>query len=394
MPLKAEVIGRIAEVDAHDWDALDRSDHPFLKHAFLDALEATGCVGADSGWFPAHLVIRDAGSGRLVAAVPQYLKTHSWGEFVFDWSWAQSYQRSGLEYYPKQLSAIPFTPVTGPRFLLAHAGDAQTELRDQLANLLLESARHASASGAHVNFTLDEDQAALERAGFMRRHDCRFLWHNRGYRTFDDFLATFRADKRKKARRERRKVEESGIAFRSLAGEDIDAGLWHTIFSFSERTFLRHGNGHYLNVEFLMRVAAALPGTVVVKIAERAGTPVAAAIFFAGGGWLYGRYWGSATQEDSLHFEACYYQGIEHCIARGLQYFDPGTQGEHKLARGFEPTRTTSAHWLEHAGFRNAVARYLEREREAVDDYIEAARRHLPYQRAATSTTGDGPAAP
>ena len=394
MPLKAEVIGRIAEVDAHDWDALDRSDHPFLKHAFLDALEATGCVGADSGWIPAHLVIRDAGSGRLVAAVPQYLKTHSWGEFVFDWSWAQSYQRSGLEYYPKQLSAIPFTPVTGPRFLLAHAGDAQTELRDQLASLLLESARHASASGAHVNFTLDEDQAALERAGFMRRHDCRFLWHNRGYRTFDDFLATFRADKRKKARRERRKVEESGIAFRSLAGEDIDAGLWHTIFSFSERTFLRHGNGHYLNVEFLMRVAAALPGTVVVKIAERAGTPVAAAIFFAGGGWLYGRYWGSATQEDSLHFEACYYQGIEHCIARGLQYFDPGTQGEHKLARGFEPTRTTSAHWLEHAGFRNAVARYLEREREAVDDYIEAARRHLPYQRAATSTTGDGPAAP
>ena len=394
MPLKAEVIGRIAEVDAHDWDALDRSDHPFLKHAFLDALEATGCVGADSGWIPAHLVIRDAGGGRLIAAVPQYLKTHSWGEFVFDWSWAQSYQRSGLEYYPKQLSAIPFTPVTGPRFLLAHAGDAQTELRDQLASLLLESARHASASGAHVNFTLDEDQAALERAGFMRRHDCRFLWHNRGYRTFDDFLATFRADKRKKARRERRKVEESGIAFRSLAGEDIDAGLWHTIFSFSERTFLRHGNGHYLNVEFLMRVAAALPGTVVVKIAERAGTPVAAAIFFAGGGWLYGRYWGSATQEDSLHFEACYYQGIEHCIARGLQYFDPGTQGEHKLARGFEPTRTTSAHWLEHAGFRNAVARYLEREREAVDDYIEAARRHLPYQRAATSTTGDGPAAP
>ena len=165
------------------------------------------------------------------------------------------------------------------------------------------------------------------------------------------------------------------------AGEDIDAGLWHTIFGFSERTFLRHGNGHYLNVEFLLRVSAALPGSVVVKVAERAGTPVAAAIFFAGGGWLYGRYWGSAVQEDSLHFEACYYQGIEHCIEHGLQYFDPGTQGEHKLARGFEPTRTTSAHWLEHAGFRNAVARYLERERAAVDDYIAAARQHLPFQR-------------
>jgi hypothetical protein len=403
VPLKAEVVGRIAEIDAREWDALDRSSHPFLKHAFLDALEITGCVGVDSGWIPAHLVIRDSRSGKLVAAVPQYLKTHSWGEFVFDWSWAQSYQRSGLEYYPKQLSAIPFTPVTGPRLLLAAepaadssttADSTQAELRDQLAELLLESARHSSASGAHVNFTLDDDQDALERAGFLRRHDCRFLWHNRGYRSFDDFLATFRADKRKKAKRERRKVEESGIVFRSLAGEDIDVGLWHTIFGFSERTFLRHGNGHYLSVEFLLRVSAALPGTVVVKVAERAGTPVAAAIFFEGGGWLYGRYWGSAGQEDSLHFEACYYQGIEHCIARGLQFFDPGTQGEHKLARGFEPTRTTSAHWLEHDGFRNAVARYLEREREAVDDYIAAARQHLPFQRAATATTGDGPAAP
>jgi uncharacterized protein len=412
VPLTAAVIGRIAEVAAHDWDALDRSGHPFLKHAFLDALEVTGCVGADSGWIPAHLVLRDSRSGKLVAAVPQYLKTHSWGEFVFDWSWAQSYQRSGLEYYPKQLSAIPFTPVTGPRFLLAtrlqDAGTpvddaSQHDLRDQLAALLLQSARHAAASGAHVNFTLAEDQAALERAGFMRRHDCRFLWHNRGYRTFDDFLATFRADKRKKVKRERRKVEESGIAFRSLAGEDIDADLWRTIFGFSERTFLRHGNGHYLNVEFLQRVAAALPGSVVVKVAERAGLPIAAAIFFAGGGWLYGRYWGSAVQEDSLHFEACYYQGIEHCIEHGLQVFDPGTQGEHKLARGFEPTRTTSAHWLEHAGFRNAVARYLERERAAVDGYIEAARQHLPFQRATLATpdlttgataTGDDPATP
>jgi uncharacterized protein len=394
VPLKAEIIGSIADVDARAWDALDPTDHPFLKHAFLDALEATKCVGVDSGWIPAHLVVRDATSDQLVAAVPQYLKTHSWGEFVFDWSWAQSYQRVGLDYYPKQLSAIPFTPVTGPRFLLdansANDGASADELRDMLAGVLLESARQAGASGAHVNFTLEDDQSALERAGYLRRHDCRFLWHNRGYRTFDDFLATFRADKRKKARRERRKVAESGVTFRTLAGEDIDAAQWQTIFGFSERTFLRHGNGHYLNVEFLLRVSAALPGTVVVKLAERAGNPIAAAIFFEGGGWLYGRYWGSATQEDSLHFEACYYQGIEHCIARGLEYFDPGTQGEHKLARGFEPTRTTSAHWLEHAGFRDAVARYLDRERAAIDAYIESAREHLPFQR---SAIGGEPAA-
>jgi predicted N-acyltransferase len=383
--LTAEVIGRIDDVDACAWDTLDAAGHPFVKHAFLEALEATCCVGIDAGWIPAHLIVRDQRSGRLVAGVPQYIKTHSWGEFIFDWSWAQSYQRAGLEYYPKQLSAIPFTPVTGPRLLLHpdEAGEAAraSDVRDAVADVLIAGARSAGASGTHVNFTLPQDQDALERAGFLRRHDCRFLWRNRGYRSFDDFLATFRADKRKKAKRERRKVAESGIEFRTLAGEAIDLASWQTIFAFSERTFLRHGNGHYLTVEFLRRVATVLPGSVLVKLAERAGKPVAAAIFFEGGGGLFGRYWGSAVEEDSLHFEACYYQGIEHCIAHGLQFFDPGTQGEHKLARGFEPTRTTSAHWLEHPGFRDAVGRYLERERTAIDDYIEAARSHLPFQR-------------
>ena len=384
VPLTAEIVGRIAEVSAHEWDALDDSGHPFTRHAFLESLEATGCVGGDTGWIPAHLVVRDPRrGGALVAAVPQYLKAHSWGEFVFDWSWAQSYLRAGLDYYPKQLSAVPFTPVTGPRLMLDAVvnADAATSLRDELAGLLLETARRAGASGAHVNFTREDDQAALERAGFLRRHDCRFLWRNRGYRSFDDFLATFRADKRKKAKRERRRVAESGIVFRTLAGESIDAALWQEIFGFSERTFLRHGNDHYLNVAFLRRVSQALPGTVFVKLAERAGRPVAASIFFEGGGWLYGRYWGCARPEDSLHFEACYYQGIDHCIARGLQFFDPGTQGEHKIARGFEPTRTSSAHWLQHGGFRNAVARHLERERAAVDAYIVSAAGHLPFQR-------------
>ncbi len=391
MPLKAEIIGRIAEVDARDWDALDRSGHPFLKHAFLDALEATGCVGGDSGWIPAHLVVRDARSGKLVAAVPQYLKTHSWGEFVFDWSWAQSYQRSGLEYYPKQLSAIPFTPVTGPRFLLVRRRRRRRrrrELREQLA----APAARVGAARQPLRARTSTSRSTTTRRRSSARGSCAgttaaFSGTTAATARFDDFLATFRADKRKKAKRERRKVEESGIAFRSLAGEDIDAGLWRTIFGFSERTFLRHGNGHYLNVEFLLRVVGG-----AARLGRRASSRNARArrlrppSFSQGGGWLYGRYWGSAVQEDSLHFEACYYQGIEHCIEHGLQFFDPGTQGEHKLARGFEPTRTTSAHWLEHAGFRNAVARYLEREREAVDDYIEAARQHLPFQRTAAAT--------
>ena len=379
MRLHTQVARRLAEVPAEDWDALDPSGNPFLAHAFLDALEACGCVGEASGWEPRHLLLRDE-QGRLAAAVPRYLKSHSWGEFIFDWSWAQSYARVGLDYYPKHLAAVPFTPVTGPR-LLVRPGPEAAALRAALAEALRRDAELAGLSGAHVNFTTAEDQSALEAAGFLRRHDCRFLWRNRGYRDFDDFLDGFRADKRKKIRRERRRVTESGIAFRSLAGEAIEPPTWETIFAFSERTFLRHGNAHYLTAGFLADAARRRPGSVVVKLAERGGEPVAAAIFFQGGGTLYGRYWGAAAQEDSLHFEACYYQGIEHCIACNLDAFDPGTQGEHKLARGFEPTLTQSAHWLAHGGFATAIARYLERERAAVDEYLAAAAEHLPFQR-------------
>ena len=379
MALQAELVEDIGTLPAADWDALDAAGNPFLRHGFLAALERTGCVGADSGWLPCHLAVR-GDDGRLVAAVPQYLKSHSWGEFIFDMSWAQAYARSGLDYYPKLLSAIPFTPVTGPR-LLMRTDAASDDLRAALAELLIESAQVRQVSGAHVNFTRGEDQVALEGAGFLRRHDCRFLWRNDGYRDFEDFLARFRADKRKKAKRERRRVAESGIEFRTLRGESMDEATWRTVFGFSERTFLRHGNGHYLSAEFLQKVAHGAPGTVMVKLAERAGRAVAAAVFFEGGGWLYGRYWGCERPEDSLHFEACYYQGIEYCIERGLQSFDPGTQGEHKIARGFEPTRTCSAHWLAHEGYRDAIRRYLGREREAVDEYISAAAQHLPFHR-------------
>ena len=378
MGLQADIAGRMAEVPAAEWDALESAGNPFLSHAFLEALESSGCVGGDTGWQPRHLLLRDE-RGHLVGAVPQYLKAHSWGEFIFDWSWAQSYARSGLAYYPKQLSAIPFTPVTGPRLLAGSSSPAGT--RRALAGLLQETARRAGLSGAHVNFTTPEDQATLEDAGFLRRHDCRFVWRNRGYRDFEDFLDRFRADKRKKARRERRRVVDSGIVFRTLRGEEIDAPLWRTIFGFSEHTFLRHGNAHYLSAEFLERVARRMPGAIMVKLAERSGVAVAAAIFFQGGGWLYGRYWGAAQPEDSLHFEACYYQGIEYCIEHGLESFDPGTQGEHKLARGFEPSVTHSAHWLTHAGFASAIGRYLESERAAIDDYIATAAQHLPFQR-------------
>ena len=379
MRLRAETAGRLDSVPAGDWDALDGHGNPFLSHAFLEALEGCGCVGGDSGWQPRHLLLRDD-AGALLGAVPRYAKEHSWGEFVFDWSWAQAYARAGLAYYPKQVAAVPFTPVSGPR-LLTRPGPQAAAVRAALAEALRGEAARDGCSGVHVNFTTEADQRALEAAGFLRRHDCRFLWRNRGYRDFDDFLDGFRSDKRKKIRRERRRVAESGITFAALPGERIAAPLWQAIFAFSERTFLRHGNAHYLTADFLATVARRSPGSVLVQVAERAGVPVAAAIFLQGRGALYGRYWGSAAHEDCLHFEACYYRGIEHCIGHGIETFDPGTQGEHKLARGFEPTLTSSAHWLADEGFRAAVAGYLERERRAVEEYVSAAAAHLPFQR-------------
>ncbi len=380
MSVQAETIERVADVPAAEWDALDPTGNPFLRHAFLDALESSGCVGVDSGWMPRHLVLRDA-RGRLAGAIPRYLKTHSWGEFVFDWNWAQASVRAGLEYYPKLVSAVPFTPVTGPRLLVA-TGDGAAD-RNALAATLLESARRDGAPVAQVNFTTPDDQAALEDAGFVGRHDCRFLWRNRGYRDFEDFLDGFRSEKRKKLRRERRRVAEAGVTFETLQGGGIPPELWRTVFGFSEQTFLRHGNGHYLSAEFLGLVASRMPEAIMVKLASVAGVPVAAAIFFQDERRLYGRYWGAGREVDCLHFEACYYQGIEWCIERGLEDFDPGTQGEHKLARGFEPTLTRSAHWFSHPGFATAIGRYLERERAGVSEYLAAAREHLPFQRAA-----------
>jgi uncharacterized protein len=381
MRVAAEMVERIGLLPAAEWDGLDATGNPFLRHSFLAALEATGCVGGGTGWTPRQLVIRDT-AGRLAGAIPLYEKQHSWGEFVFDWHWAQAYARTGLDYYPKLLAAIPFTPVTGPR-LLARATDEKA-VRARLARALIEAARERHCSGVHVNFTTDEDQSALEQAGFLRREDCRFVWHNRAYRDFDEFLGRFRSDKRKKLRRERRRVVEAGITIETLAGEDIARPLWARIFAFSERTFLQHGSVHYLNAAFLGRVARDMPGSVIVKLAFESARPIAAAVFFRGHDCLYGRYWGAARHVDCLHFELCYYQGIEYCIEHGVAHFDPGTQGEHKLARGFEPTPTHSAHWLADTRLADAIGRYLERERAAMTEYREAAAAHLPYQRGST----------
>jgi uncharacterized protein len=369
------IVDSIASVPAQQWNALETSGNPFVRHEFLLTLERTGCVGGGTGWTPCHLLLQTA-SGEIEAALPLYSKRDSWGEFVFDWSWARAYQQAGLSYYPKLISMPPFTPATGPR-LLAKTQDART----RLSAALIEYARAQRVSSAHLLFVTDTDRAALGSHDYLWRKDCQFHWHNRDYPSFDAFLATFRSEKRKKALRERRRVQENGISFRTWPGEKMDARLWEIVFGFSAGTFAVHGHEHYLNVDFFRAVSAALPGAVVVKLAEFEGTPIATAIFFRGGDTLYGRYWGAAAEFHSLHFETCYYQGIEYCIEQGLRRFEPGTQGEHKVPRGFEPTQTWSAHWIADPRFRRAIDSYLDQERTAVDEYMRQVQEHVPFKR-------------
>ena len=375
--VQSRFISSIDRIPAAQWNALALGGNPFVRHEFLLALERAGCVGEAAGWLPHHLLLEDR--GELVAAMPLYRKSHSWGEFVFDWSWARAYDQAGLRYYPKLVSMPPFTPATGPRLLLA-AG-ASPEMRTQLSGELLKYAKSEQLSSAHLLFLSDEDRAALQDEGYLWRKDCQFHWHNRGYRTFEDFIATFRSDKRKKALRERRRVREGGVTFRTLTGAEMDAKLWSIVFGFSAATFESHGHEHYLNVEFFRAVSAVMPESVVIKLAEYQGHPIATAIFFRGDDVLYGRYWGAAANYHSLHFETCYYQGIEYCIEQGLKHFEPGTQGEHKVPRGFEPTATWSAHWIADARFRRAIDHYLNDERAAIDQYILQVEEHTPYHR-------------
>jgi uncharacterized protein len=371
------VVNSLEDVPGEQWNRLDLGGNPFLRHEFLLALEREHCVGRARGWLPNHLLLEEG--GRLTGAVPLYRKSHSWGEFVFDFSWARAYDEAGLAYYPKLVSMTPFTPAAGARLLVAQGASGIVQRRE-LASALLDYARSEDLSSAHLLFVSDQDRAAFEANEVLWRKDCQFHWHNRGYATFADFLATFRSEKRKKALRERRRIEEAGITFRTLHGGDISDDLWDVVFGFSQATFLARGNDHYLTASLFKRIGAALPDSVMVKLAERHGQPIATAIFFSGGETLYGRYWGSVADFHSLHFETCYYQGIEYCIERGLQRFEPGTQGEHKVPRGFEPATTWSAHWIADPRFRRAIAQYLDQERAAVDRYAEEVKEHVPFR--------------
>ncbi|MEJ2258713.1 MAG: GNAT family N-acetyltransferase [Woeseiaceae bacterium] len=374
--MKVAVHDSISAIPARDWNALAGTAYPFLDHAFLELAERTGSVSPDAGWTPRHLTLED--SGRLRAAMPLYEKSHSWGEFVFDWAWARAYEQAGLDYYPKLVSAVPFTPAPSTRLLRADPNDE--EAAERLLSAATTLARDTGCSSMHILFPGEDELPALERQGLLIRKDCQFHWYNRGYESFDDFLATFTSAKRKKARRDRRRVAEAGISFRRLRGAEMDTGHWAVVYALIARTFMLRGSLPYFNQAFFEGLSARLGDNLLVIQAEKDDQPIAAAVFFESDTALYGRYWGSDGHYDALHFETCYYQGIDYCIETRKQRFEPGTQGEHKVARGFVPTTTWSAHWLAHPEFAGAIERYVDEEGRHIDRYMDAVDAHTPYK--------------
>lgn len=367
MSLAARVITEFSAVGRAEWEELDHADNPFLSYAFLAGLEDTGSIGEHAGWHPHHLAVFDG--DELVAFAPTYAKDNSHGEFVFDWAWADAYARNGFEYYPKLLTGIPYTPVTGPRLLVRRGREDAAELKLRLAGLALESCSREGFSTWHCNFVTDEDFAVLDGEGLLRRRDWQFHWVNDGYRNFDGFLAALRSRKRKNIRRERRRIREAGIGFEWKAGGELDVDGLDFVYSRYLDTFRNYGNYPALKRSFFETVAAELGDRFQVVFANRNGQPIAMAVFLAGGGRLYGRYWGCSEEVPGLHFETAYYQGIEFCIREGLEVFESGAQGEHKIPRGFTPTRTRSCHYVRHPAFRQAIADHLVREKGWIDEY-------------------------
>ena len=378
MTIEPRIIEDFASIDARQWATLDHADNPFLSHAFLSALESSGSVHAGSGWIPHHLALYE--KERLVAFAPTYLKNHSHGEFVFDWSWADAYQRLGLSYYPKLLTAIPYTPVSGPRLLTRRDHPEPGLLRERLVQLALDCCARRQLSSWHCNFVIDGERAALESQQLLPRHDWQFHWRNESFTDFDDFLARLRSRKRKNIRRERRQVREAGIGFHCHQGRDVTTAELDFLYRCYIRTFRLYGNHPALTQSFFETIAPALDERFVLVVAARGDEPVAMSLFLAGGGRLYGRYWGCTEDVPGLHFETAYYQGIEYCIRNQIGVFESGAQGEHKLSRGFLPQRTRSYHFLSDVRLRGAIAAHLERERAWMREYREELAPHAPFR--------------
>ncbi|WP_263262913.1 GNAT family N-acetyltransferase [Pseudomonas sp. RIT-PI-S] len=372
--MTVQICTRLAEVPATAWDHLLSDAQPFLRHAFLSSLEDSGSVGPGTGWRAEHLLLWE--EGQLRAALPAYRKSHSYGEYVFDHGWADACRRAGLPYYPKLLCAVPFSPVSGPRLLAHDLDQGMALIRGLPAHLLAHG-----YSSAHVNFT----EAGLDRhlarePGWLERWGCQYHWHNRGYRDFQDFLDTLSSRKRKQMRKEREQVAAQGFEFQWLEGFELGEAHWDFVYACYANTYEVRGQAPYLERAFFSLLAERMPEAIRVVFAHQAGRPVAMAFCLVDGQTLYGRYWGCLAEFDRLHFETCFYQGMDQAIAMGLSRFDAGAQGEHKLIRGFEPVITRSWHYLLHPGLHAAVGEFLEREREGIARYASEARQALPYR--------------
>lgn len=365
--------GSLDEIPASAWDGLPGDDHPFLRHAFLSGLESTGCLRTGWGWSPCHVSLWQA--GELRAAMPAYLKGNSHGEFVFDHAWAAAYQRHGLDYYPKLLVGVPYTPVTGPRLLAGSGSD-----RAALIAALTELPGRLGVSSIHANF-LHGDEDAQFPPDWLARHDVQYHWRNdSGWRDFDDFLAALSHKKRKNIRQERARVMQAGIDFRLVHGDEASEADLAAMHAFYLDTFAGKGNSPALTLDFFRHLARTMPRSLLLVLAERDGETLAGALFLRSAATLYGRYWGGRADIPGLHFETCYYQGIAYCLRHGLTRFEPGAQGEHKVARGFLPVLTRSRHFIAHPAFAEALNDWCRQERRATADYLAAVLRHSPFR--------------
>ncbi|MEM6640312.1 MAG: GNAT family N-acetyltransferase [Pseudomonadota bacterium] len=368
----------LADMTQEEWSTLDRDDDPFTSLDYLLALESTGQVGPGTRWEPCHVAAR-SDDGALLGVLPLYQKRDSWGEFVFDFAWADAHQRAIGPYYPKLVTAVPYTPVGGRRVLVARDADA-----DAVAHALIGAAKSTldktRASSWHIQFCHADERRWFEEANLLLRHDCQFHWFNRGYDDFEAFLGTFKSSRRKKTRRERRRVQEAGVRFETTHGDNMDKEAWFDFYRFYANSFLVRGREPYFTPQLFPELGRRLGRRIMIKTAFLRDEAVAAALFLHNDQRLYGRYWGCNAFVDALHFETCYYQGIEYCLEHGLSQFDPGTQGEHKIARGFQAHASYSAHMFREPGFHDAVAEFLTREGQNVNAYMEAVDQHLPFR--------------
>ena len=362
---------------AQEWNSLNTDENPFLRHEFLYGLETSNCLEPE-GWCSQHICIED--DGQLVAATPLYLRDNSYGEFVFDWAWADAYQRAGGHYYPKLVSAIPFTPVQGNRLLIKQERQNEAELKQILVQSLVQSAQDNNISSCHALFPVKRDVSLYTNGDFMLRDSFQFHWSNQGYDDFDDFLSRLTSKKRKQIKRERRQSVEAGIEISLLNGHEISDSQWQIFYEFYCSTFYRRWGNPRLTLDFFQLLSEKMPESTLLILAKQDNQYIAGAFAMLGKDTLYGRHWGCKIQLPFLHFELCYYQTIEYCIKHGLRTLDAGVQGEHKLNRGFDAVRTYSCHWINHQGFRDAIDDFLVRERQEIDFHISNMKKHTPYK--------------